>query len=64
MAACKVCNHRKAGRTPAEARMHLLHEPRRPHVSHYYVFYPYLSSRHGWRKFVPGWEQHNFTHIA
>jgi len=56
VAACKSCNHRKAGRTPAEARMKLLHEPRRPHVSHYYTFFPYLNSRAGWRKFVPGWE--------
>ncbi|MFN8559035.1 MAG: HNH endonuclease [Dehalococcoidia bacterium] len=56
VAACKVCNHRKAGRTPAEAKMRLLHEPHRPHVSSYYVFYPYLSTRHGWRKFVPGWD--------
>jgi 5-methylcytosine-specific restriction endonuclease McrA len=57
VAACTVCNHRKAGRTPAEARMKLLRQPERPHVSHYYLFYPYLSSRHGWRKFVPGWEE-------
>jgi hypothetical protein len=37
--------------------MRLLSEPKRPHVSHYYVFYPYLNSRHGWRKFVPGWDE-------
>jgi 5-methylcytosine-specific restriction endonuclease McrA len=55
--ACKLCNHRKAGRTPAEAKMKLLHEPRRPRVSHYYAFFPYLASRHTWRKFVPGWEE-------
>lgn len=57
VAACKTCNHRKAGRTPQEARMKLAKEPRRPHVSHYYAFYPYLISREGWRKFVPGWEE-------
>src|SRR5438067_5312009 len=33
--ACKACNHRKAGRTPAEARMKLLNEPHRPHVGSY-----------------------------
>ena len=55
--ACKACNHRKAGRTPAEARMKLLNEPRAPRVSQYYVFYPYLASRQGWRKFIPGWDQ-------
>lgn len=56
VAACKGCNHRKAGRTPSEARMKLLHEPHRPRVSHYYPFYAYLNSRSGWRKWVPGWE--------
>ncbi len=55
--ACKSCNHRKAGRTPQEAHMKLLSEPRRPHVSHYYPFYAYLSVRDGWRKFVPGWDE-------
>ena len=57
MTACKTCNHRKAGRTPAEARMQLLREPYQPRVSNYYVVYPYLNSEHGWRKFIPGWEQ-------
>src|SRR5438105_4776772 len=41
VAACKTCNHRKAGRTPAEARMKPLHEPVRPRVSRFYTFYPY-----------------------
>ncbi|MDP9236483.1 MAG: HNH endonuclease [Chloroflexota bacterium] len=54
--ACKACNHRKAGRTPQEARMHLLSVPYQPRVSTYYVVYPYLDSEEGWRKFVPGWE--------
>ena len=57
VAACKACNHRKAGYTPSEARMKLLHEPCRPHVSHYYAFFPYLNARTGWRKFVPGWDE-------
>ena len=30
VAACGSCNRRKGGRTPDEARMPLLHEPRRP----------------------------------
>ncbi len=64
VSACKACNHRKAGRTPQEARMHLAREPYRPRVGSYYTFYPYLEAREGWRKFVPGWEEHNFTHIA
>jgi 5-methylcytosine-specific restriction endonuclease McrA len=54
--ACKTCNHRKAGRTPTEAKMALAREPYQPHVNSYYVVYPYLNSEEGWRKFVPGWE--------
>ncbi|HZU75631.1 MAG TPA: HNH endonuclease [Dehalococcoidia bacterium] len=57
VAACKACNHRKAGRTPAEARMELRREPRKPHVSSYYVFYQYLDAQREWRKFIPGWEE-------
>ena len=55
--ACKVCNHRKAGRTPSEARMRLLREPFAPKMSSYYVVYRYLDDQEGWRKFIPGWEQ-------
>jgi 5-methylcytosine-specific restriction endonuclease McrA len=54
--ACKGCNHRKAGRTPQEARMHLLRVPYQPRVNSYYVVYPYLGHEEAWRKFVPGWE--------
>lgn len=57
VAACKSCNHRKAGRTPEEARMRLANEPRRPHVGSYYIFYQYLDVQHGWRKFIPGWDE-------
>jgi 5-methylcytosine-specific restriction endonuclease McrA len=54
--ACKPCNHRKAGRTPQEARMNLLHEPAAPRVSIYYAFFQYLGDQEEWRKFVPGYE--------
>jgi 5-methylcytosine-specific restriction endonuclease McrA len=64
VSACKSCNHRKAGRTPQEARMHLAREPFRPRVGAYHTFYPYLESREDWRKFVPDWEKYDFTHIA
>jgi 5-methylcytosine-specific restriction endonuclease McrA len=57
VSACKVCNHRKAGRTPKEARMRLLREPFRPYVSSYFIVYPYLDSQTEWRKFIPGWER-------
>jgi 5-methylcytosine-specific restriction endonuclease McrA len=57
VSACKVCNHKKAGRTPTEARMKLLHQPFQPQVNHYYMFYQYLQDREGWQKFIPEWER-------
>ncbi len=57
VAACKGCNHRKAGRTPSEARMLLSRAPYRPRVSSYYLFYQYLDVQHEWRKFIPGWDE-------
>lgn len=56
VSACKACNHRKAGRTPAEARMALHAEPAVPRVSIYYTFFQYLNHQQEWRKFVPGYE--------
>ncbi|MGE5596029.1 MAG: HNH endonuclease [Hyphomicrobiales bacterium] len=56
VSACKPCNHRKAGRTPAEAHMTMRHQPGQPRVSIYYAFFPYLGSQLEWRKFVPGYE--------
>ena len=56
VSACRPCNHRKAGRTPREARMTLLREPREPRVSVYYTFFQYLRTQVAWRKFVPGYE--------
>jgi 5-methylcytosine-specific restriction endonuclease McrA len=60
VAACKHCNHKKAGRTPQEARMQLLKEPQRPHYSYFRSFYPYLETQEGWRKFIPGAEAEAF----
>jgi len=51
--ACIACNHRKAGRTPSEAGMRLLSQPKAPPVSPYHLFVPYLSLHEEWRKFVP-----------
>jgi len=54
VAACKICNHRKAGRTPEEARMYLKRDPFRPTYSDFRTFYHYLEANEGWRKFIPG----------
>lgn len=56
VSACKPCNHRKAGRTPSEAKMALQREPGAPRVSIYYTFFQYLGAQEEWRKFVPGYE--------
>jgi Restriction endonuclease len=56
VAACKICNHRKAGRTPEEARMYLKRDPFRPTYSYFRTFYHYLEANEGWRKFIPGVE--------
>ncbi|MDO8616996.1 MAG: HNH endonuclease [Dehalococcoidia bacterium] len=56
VAACKPCNHRKAGRTPDEAHMHLHRLPFRPTYSYFRTFFPYLEAQADWRKFIPGIE--------
>ncbi len=55
VSACKICNHRKAGRTPQEARMTLHREPAVPRVSIYHGFFQYLEDQVEWQKFVPGY---------
>ncbi len=53
VSACVPCNRRKAGRTPKEAGMRLLHQPSRPRGDG--LFYiPILHSeiRHEWQKFL------------
>jgi 5-methylcytosine-specific restriction endonuclease McrA len=52
--ACKACNHRKAGRTPAEARMRLRTDPKQPRPSLYSVFARHLAGHRTWRTFFPG----------
>ncbi len=56
VSACKPCNHRKAGRTPGEARMGLRTPPCEPRVSIYHGFLHYLRRYQGWGKFIPGAE--------
>jgi len=55
VAACKSCNHRKAGRSPQEARMRLIRPPFRPRVSTAYLLQPYLEGQASWHKFLDGW---------
>ncbi len=57
VAACRECNHRKAGHTPQEAHMRLRREPKAPAPSIYPIFYRYLPAQEEWRKFIAGWER-------
>ena len=53
VAACKGCNHRKGGRTTAEARMDLHRAPFRPPSTPRYLFGSYVrSGERTWRKFL------------
>jgi 5-methylcytosine-specific restriction endonuclease McrA len=52
VSACRVCNRRKGGRTPAEAGMKLLRQPRPPRNDGFYIPYHYLNSHDEWRKYV------------
>ena len=56
VSACKTCNHRKGGKTLAQARMALKNEPREPRPGIYYTIERRLDSEvvEAWRKFLPG----------
>lgn len=55
VAACRRCNHRKGGRTPAEAHMRLTRSPRQPTLTPAEMFTRYLEGYREWRPFVVGW---------
>ena len=54
VAACKVCNHRKGGRTPEEARVKLSRTPFEPRSDVYSLFTPYLEDDRNevWRSYL------------
>ena len=49
---CIPCNRRKAGRTPSEAVMRLLHQPRAPRGDGFTIPSHYLKSHTEWWKFL------------
>jgi len=53
--ACRSCNHRKGGRTPVEARMVLIREPRAPSNGPGEMLAHYLDRYLEWRPFLVGW---------
>ncbi|MEN6434608.1 MAG: HNH endonuclease [Anaerolineaceae bacterium] len=54
-AACPACNHHKGGRSLEEVKMHLLHIPKEPPRSAYYLFSHFLTENSDWETFLQGW---------
>jgi len=54
VSACISCNRRKAGKTPEQAGMRLLHRPSPPHGNiSFYIPYHYLQTQSEWQKYLP-----------
>ena len=53
VSACIPCNRRKAGRTPKEAGMPLIHQPQAPHNDGFRVPYQYIGKHIEWQKYLP-----------
>ncbi len=58
VSACKACNHRKGGKTLAQARMQLKAEPSEPRPGIYYTIERRLDADvvESWQKFLPGFK--------
>ena len=54
VSACIPCNRRKAGKTPREAGMKLIHRPAPPRGDRYfYIPHHYLKTQNLWQKYLP-----------
>jgi len=64
VSACRQCNHRKGGKSIAEARMALLKKPHEPRAGTYYTIERRLDTamHTTWHKFLPG--LNGATHFA
>lgn len=58
VSACKSCNHRKGGKSLAEARMSLRTQPAEPAAGRYYTIQRRIESTifESWEKFLPGYQ--------
>ncbi|HEX9987202.1 MAG TPA: HNH endonuclease [Chloroflexia bacterium] len=56
VSACRGCNHRKGGKSLAEARMHLARAPREPRANIYHMVYRYMETGplDEWLIYLPG----------
>jgi 5-methylcytosine-specific restriction endonuclease McrA len=55
VAACPQCNRHKGGRSLAQAKMKLLHQPYEPHPTAEYLFGRYRVGNGAWAKYLEGW---------
>ena len=53
VSACMLCNRRKAGRTPHEAKMKLIRQPSRPKDGAFFIPHYYWQTKEEWRKYLP-----------
>ena len=53
VSACGNCNRRKAGRTPQEANMKLIHRPAPPRNGSFLIPFHYWQNRAEWQKYLP-----------
>lgn len=54
VSACVPCNRHKAGRTPEQARMKLIHQPSRPRGNTpLFISHNYQKRLSGWQKYLP-----------
>lgn len=54
ISACVPCNRRKAGKTPSEAGMRLIHQPTRPRGNvFFYIPHRHLQTQREWQKYLP-----------
>ncbi len=54
VSACAACNRRKAGKTPEEARMRLIHQPAPPRGNGlFFIQARYSEIRREWQKYLP-----------
>jgi 5-methylcytosine-specific restriction endonuclease McrA len=67
VSACKNCNHRKGGKTIAEARMPLARAPKEPKANVYHMIYRYMENGplDEWLLYLPGmqkYQQYSASH--
>jgi len=55
VAACPRCNHKKGGKTCAQANMRPMKKPKTPDASAVYRFGRYLTVNQEWLPFIKGW---------